>query len=148
VPLVIRDAQQEDVEGLAPLLAALGYPVDGTTLAVRLSSLVASDPTARILVAVDGMAILGFVTLHGTPTLHRPAMVGRITALSVTPEARGRGVGRRLVEAAEAHFEAAGAVRLEVTSGPTHEPAFAFYRRLGYDDQGLRFAKPLPREIA
>jgi hypothetical protein len=32
---------------------------------------------------------------------------------------------------------------MEVTSGPSHQPAHAFYRHLGYDDQGVRFAKSL-----
>jgi ribosomal protein S18 acetylase RimI-like enzyme len=61
----------------------------------------------------------------------------------VSTEARGQGVGRALVDAAESHFRALGATRIEVTSGLTHQPSYEFYRTLGYVDQGLRFAKAL-----
>jgi ribosomal protein S18 acetylase RimI-like enzyme len=73
--------------------------------------------------------------------LHRPTGVGRITGIAVRPPVKGTGIGRALVRAAEAHFREHGLGRLEVTSGPTHAPAYEFYRRLGYVDQGVRFAK-------
>jgi ribosomal protein S18 acetylase RimI-like enzyme len=142
-PAHIRDAVPADAPHLAPLLDALGYPADAATIRTRLAWLLTVDPTARVLVAQVGNVVEGFATLHGTPTLHRPTLVGRITGLAVTAEARRHGVGRRLVEAAEDHFRALGATRIEVTSGPTHAPAYDFYRRLGYEDQGVRFAKPL-----
>jgi ribosomal protein S18 acetylase RimI-like enzyme len=94
-----------------------------------------------VLIAVDGTRVLGFATLHGTPVLHRPTAVGRITALAVHPSAQGQGIGRELLRAAEAHFRAQGLGRIEVTSGPTHARAYPFYRRLGYEDGGVRFFK-------
>ena len=66
-----------------------------------------------------------------------------MTALAVLPASRRAGVGRQLIEACERHFAALGLERIEVTSGPLHEQAYAFYRRLGYEDQGLRFAKQI-----
>ena len=48
-----------------------------------------------------------------------------------------------VVHAAEAHFVERGLSRVEVTSGPLHAEAHAFYRHLGYEDQGIRFAKIL-----
>lgn len=144
MPVVVRDATPSDVPGLLPLLAELGYPMSLGTATERLAALTAEDPSGRLLVAVAEGRLLGFATLHVTPVLHRATGVGRVTGLAVLPEAQGSGVGRRLMEAAEAHFEALGLCRVEVTSGPTHLPAHEFYRRLGYADQGVRFAKPLP----
>ena len=144
MPIVVRDATPADVPGLLPLLAELGYPMSFEAAAERLAALTAEDPGGRLLVAAAAGRLLGFATLHVTPVLHRATGVGRVTGLAVLPEAQGRGVGRRLMEAAEAHFEALGLCRVEVTSGPTHLPAHEFYRRLGYADQGVRFAKPLP----
>ncbi|HMU60701.1 MAG TPA: GNAT family N-acetyltransferase [Gemmatimonadales bacterium] len=141
----IRDATPADATRLTSLLAALGYPADPDTVTARLEWLLAADPTARVIVAeVDG-TVHGFATLHATPTLHRPTIVGRITGIAVAESSRQLGIGQHLVDAAEEHFRTLGAHRIEVTSGPTHAPAYDFYRHLGYEDAGVRFAKPLPR---
>lgn len=142
--VTVRDATPADLPGLLPLLAELGYPMSPAAAAERLAALAAEDPGGRLLVAEARGRLLGFATLHVTPVLHRATGVGRVTGLAVLPEAQGTGVGRRLMAAAEAHFRALGLCRVEVTSGPTHLPAHDFYRRLGYADQGVRFAKPLP----
>ena len=143
MPIIVRDAVAADADALAPLLEALGYPADPPTIAARLRDLYAADATGRVLVAVDGDECVGFAVLHSTPVLHRATAVGRITGIAVRPAVQGRGVGRELVWAAETHFRARGLERIEVTSGPMHAEAHSFYRRLGYVDQGVRFAKSL-----
>ena len=142
-PIIVRDATPGDATGIVPLLDALGYPADRETIAVRLNALRLVDPAGRVLVAVEGDQVVGFATLHSTPVLHRATGVGRITGIAVRPSVQGRGVGRELLRAAEGHFRAQGLERIEVTSGPTHQAAYQFYRRLGYLDQGVRFAKSL-----
>jgi len=139
----IRDAMPEDAAALAPLLETLGYPAHPAAIAERLRSLWATDPTGRVLVAAADRQLVGFAVLHCTPALHRPTQVGRITAIAVLPSVQGSGVGRLLVAAAEDHFRKLGLARVKVTSGPTHAAAYAFYRGLGYADQGVRFAKSL-----
>jgi ribosomal protein S18 acetylase RimI-like enzyme len=143
--IVIRDATIDDAASLAPLFDALGYPAAPATIASRVRMVLDVDPTSRILVATRHGEVVGFAALHVTPVLHRDTAVGRITAIAVRPSLKGTGVGRALVDAAEAHFQRIGIGRLEVTSGPTHAPAHDFYRRLGYADQGVRFAKTLER---
>ncbi len=141
--VAVRDVRPEDAAALAPLLAALGYPEEPALIRERCEALLRADPTARILVGtVDGQ-VLGMATLHVTPVIHRATAVGRVTALAVLPAAQGTGVGRRLMEASERHFAALGLRRVEVTSGLIHRPAYDFYRHLGYEDHGLRFAKPI-----
>jgi ribosomal protein S18 acetylase RimI-like enzyme len=143
MPIIVRDAVAADADALAPLLEALGYPADPPTITARLRDLRATDATGRVLVATDGDECVGFAVLHSTPVLHRATAVGRITGIAVRPAVQGRGVGRELVSAAETHFRAQGLERIEVTSGPMHAEAYPFYRRLGYVDQGVRFAKSL-----
>jgi GNAT superfamily N-acetyltransferase len=145
--LTIREATAADAAALAPLLEVLGYATPPEVLRERLAAFHGVDPSGHVLAAFDhdGRA-LGFLTLHHTPVLHRPTAVGRITALAVDGAAQGRGVGRRLVEAAERLCRTAGLARIEVTSGLTHTPAYDFYRHLGYADHGLRFARVLTPE--
>ncbi|MFI5309877.1 MAG: GNAT family N-acetyltransferase [Gemmatimonadales bacterium] len=141
--LIVRDALPDDAAALSPILAALNYPADEDTIRARMIALRANDPGGRILVAESRGRLLGFATLHCTPTLHRQTSVGRITGISVVEESRGTGAGRALVEAAEEHFRRLGLGRIEVTSGPLHQRAHSFYRHLAYEDQGVRFAKAL-----
>jgi GNAT superfamily N-acetyltransferase len=139
---VIREATPADAAEAARLLAALGYPTPPDVLASRLQSFAAAGETA--LVAAEGLGrLLGLVTIHLTPVLHRAGPVGRMTALVVDESARGRGVGRALVSAAEALLKARGCVLIEVTSNKRRADAHAFYERLGYDATSLRFGKPL-----
>lgn len=141
--LTVREAVLDDAEALVPLLEALGYPVDAATARSRLRALRGADPSGCVLVAATASAIAGVITVHVTPVLHRPTSIGRITALAVLPALEGHGVGRALVEAAEMFCRERGLGRIEVTSGLAHTAAYDFYRHLGYEDHGLRFARAL-----
>lgn len=140
-PLEIRFAGPADAGPLVPLLSQLGYPTDEATIAERLLRLTTEGDEA--LVAVRGEAILGLATVHATPVLHRPAPVGRVTALVVAEGARGQGVGRALMDAAERRLRGRGCVMVEVTSNRARTDAHAFYERLGYVATSFRFAKTL-----
>ena len=144
--LVVRDASPSDAAAVAALLAELGYPTDAATAAHRLESLAALGD--RALIALDGDDALGLVTVHRTPVLHRPSSVGRITALVVSASARGRGVGRALVDAAERILMDAGCEMVEVTSNQKRTDAHAFYERLGYSNTSFKFARRLERDTA
>lgn len=140
-PIEIRGATAGDVAGLASLLAELGYPAPEASIAERLELVLASGEI--VLVAVRRDALVGLLTGHVTPVLHRPAPVGRITALVITERARGQGVGRALVTAAEAALAARGCGMVEVTSNRRRTDAHAFYEHVGYQVTSLRFNKLL-----
>jgi GNAT superfamily N-acetyltransferase len=103
----------------------------------------AMPPAESSLVADRNGHVLGVVTVHVTPVLHRPTPVGRVTALVVTEKARGQGIGRMLVEAAERLLAERGCHLVEVTSNQQLTDAHEFYRRLGYEATSLRFKKVL-----
>ncbi|HEU4566312.1 MAG TPA: GNAT family N-acetyltransferase [Gemmatimonadaceae bacterium] len=137
----IREAVAEDAPAIAALISELGYPVTTEVLAARLRAYHAAGEVA--LVATRGGEVLGLLTVHLTPVLHRPTPVGRLTMLVVTEAARGMGVGRALVAAAERHLAARGCALVEVTSNRRRTDAHAFYERLGYEVTSLRFWKVL-----
>lgn len=74
-------------------------------------------------------------------------MLGRITSLAVRVEARGKGIGKVLVAAAEEWAWGAGAQRMEVTSGEHRPGAHAFYQALGYLLDERRFIKHGPANL-
>lgn len=94
------------------------------------------------LVAERG-GVIGLLTWHVTPMLHRPAPVGRITMMVVAKNERRTGVGRALVETAAERCAARGCALIEVTSNVDLGPAHAFYRRLGFARSSYRFARPI-----
>src|SRR5574341_1343499 len=100
------------------------------------------DPEALVLVAEAGEAIIAVLWANVRVREAGPAIhAGRwahVEALGVTEMWRGRGVGRALMERAEAGGRQRGcsAVHLEVWG--FNAAALAFYERLGYGPDGLR----------
>ena len=124
----IRPATPDDAGVVADLLTALGYPATAAQARERLSALDASD----CVLVTEG----GLIALHRVPRVAEGSPLGRITALAVAPERRGKGVGRALLSAAEDVARSWGCAVLEVSSGrrPEREAAHAFYRATGFDD--------------
>ena len=140
----IRPAAEPDAEALAPLLAALGYPAAPGAIVARLRRVAAYPGPVVALVADAGDgSLLGIVTAHVFPTVHADAPAAWLTMLVVAPEARGRGVGRALVRAAEQWASTQGAAKIAVTSGAQRADAHRFYEGLGYAYTGRRFARTL-----
>jgi len=141
VPVVIlRQARPEDAGELSVLLSELGYPSAAEAIARRISAC-ADVPGLSIVVALRDERLVGVVAVHCVPTLISDAALGRITALVVSAEVRGRGVGRLLVKEAEAFAHQRGCERMELTSGDHRPGAHAFYERLGYAVEARRFIK-------
>jgi GNAT superfamily N-acetyltransferase len=138
----IRPAAATDAAELARLVTALGHPTTAAELVERWVPWTANGNTALVAVMPDG-ALAGVATLHQMVVLHRPKPVGRITALVVDASARGQGIGRALVAAAEALLVDAGCGLLEITSNVRLTEAHSFYGHLGYEQTSLRFAKAL-----
>ena len=85
------------------------------------------DPTREVFIAADASELLGFIIIN-----MRGAFVGYIQTVCVAEEARGRGVGTRLVEFAERRiFSETPNVFLCVSS--FNPRARALYERLGYE---------------
>lgn len=94
-----------------------------------------------VFVAVNEGRGIGFVQLYPTFTSigAKPAWI--LNDLYVSPEARGKGVGKQLMEAAKEMAIASGAAWLELATAKDNKVAQALYRRLGYklDEKYDRF---------
>ncbi|HKN68569.1 MAG TPA: GNAT family N-acetyltransferase [Gemmatimonadaceae bacterium] len=141
--MVVRDATAADAPALAPLLGELGYPAAIDALESRMRRMLSREDQ-RILVAERDGAALGLLALHIFPVLAYDRDLAMIMALVVTERARGLGVGRALIERAEAVGQSLGASRLMVTTHVRRADAHAFYERLGFEFTGRRYIRGIP----
>jgi ribosomal protein S18 acetylase RimI-like enzyme len=111
------------------VLEPIGIPIDEETLAHEQPPADLVAPSGELLlVSLDGEP----VAIGGVRDLRGP--VAEIKSMYVAPAARGRGLGRRLLERLESIAAAhdCRAVRLDTANHLT--AAIALYRSLGYRD--------------
>ncbi|WP_294120012.1 GNAT family N-acetyltransferase [Sphingomonas sp.] len=137
----IREATPEDAEALIPLIELLRHKVTAEGVRQRIEQIASHD--CPQLVADDNGTVVGLCGLHVMTALHREKPVGRITILVVAEHLRGRGIGEKLVAAAEQRLRAAGCGMIELTSNDWLVEAHQFYAKLGYQQTSKRFAKAL-----
>lgn len=102
------------------------------------------QPGHLVLIAAGGSGSqLGFLHATTEESVLTGEQVGYISAVAVTAPARGAGVGRNLMLAAErwARQQDCALLTLEVFAQNTS--ARRAYARLGYQEQTLKLAKPL-----
>lgn len=144
----IRQATVLDLDRVAPLFDAYrqfyGRPSDihGARgfLAARLE-----QQQSVILLAEEGAEPLGFTQLFPSFTSTGMAQIFILNDLFVAPQARGRAVGKALLDAAESHCRAQGAVRLALSTAVDNLAAQALYEGAGWerDSQFLSYEKSL-----
>jgi ribosomal protein S18 acetylase RimI-like enzyme len=137
----IRAAKPADAKVLAILIRYLGHEIEEKAVRKNITKLTKIDEAP--LVATLDKKVVGLLGIHRMVTVHRPAPVGRITALVVAEDAQGHGIGRMLVDEAEKLLRKSGCKIVEVTSNDRRAKAHAFYRHLGYERTSMRFMKTL-----
>ena len=88
-------------------------------------------------VCTDSTAVLGWVAVSAVST--RPVYAGVVEhGVYVAPDARGRGVGRRLLEALIASTEAAGVWTIQSGVFPENTASLALHAAAGFRMVGTR----------
>lgn len=149
----VRPAEAGDATGIAAMLREIaeqhhrGRPDvfrSGTAKygAPECLELIA-DPDRPAYVAVgEGGELLGYCLCEVQRSNGHPVLADRtvlyIDDFFVRREARGRGVGRALAEAARARARELGAAGVELNVWAFNSGAVAFYERMGFRVQRLR----------
>jgi GNAT superfamily N-acetyltransferase len=129
--VALRPAVPGDADAIASLFTDEGYPAGPSDIVARLGRF--DSPYARVLVAEHDGEVLGFIAFHALPRFEHDDHIVRVLALVVDAAARERGVGHRLMEAAEGVGRELGAGFIEVTAGHHRPEARRLYEALGYD---------------
>jgi GNAT superfamily N-acetyltransferase len=127
----IRQMSAEDAGAVARLTTQLGYPASEDDIGRRYD-LIKDRSDARVFVArSDGHTIVGWIHVQATYLLECDPRA-EIWGLVVADSARGTGIGRRLVEAAEQWAVMGGLNVMALRSNRLRTDAHGFYEHLGY----------------
>jgi GNAT superfamily N-acetyltransferase len=142
--ITVRPAEAADAGAIASLCGQLGYPSTAEDIERRLAE-TAGDPDAAVLVADsrhDG--VIGWVHVRALHLITRDACA-EIGGLVVDDARRGRGIGTRLMAAAEEWSRRRGLGTLRLRSNVVRDEAHAFYRGQGFTGSktSLLFTKTL-----
>lgn len=146
----IHQASVRDLDRLVPLFDGYrqfyGRPSD-TDGARRFLAERLERGQSVVLLALDGAQPLGFTQLFPCFSSTRMARTFILNDLFVAPHARGKGVGKALLEAAADHGRAAGAMALSLCTAIDNHDAQALYEGAGWvrDAQFLTYNKSLSR---
>lgn len=95
--------------------------------------------------ATESGEALGFTQLYPSFSSVRAAPLWILNDLFVTPSARGRGVGRALLDAARQHGVDTGAIRLTLSTAADNTTAQALYASHGWQlESDWYYMLPLP----
>jgi GNAT superfamily N-acetyltransferase len=140
----IRIAAPEDVEPLARLINT-AFVVEQPFIEgdrIDAEAVCAYMKKGDFLLAEDSTGLVGcvYVEFRGER--------GYLGLLGVDPPLQGTGVGRKLMEAAENYFRAAGCSAIDLRIISPRTPLPAFYAHLGYAQTGTApFAPDVPMKV-
>jgi len=136
--MVIRDALRDELAEIGEIRVnaylADGFLSPDSGYAPRLREL-GSDGAGPVLVATDDAVIIGTVMLQTWPNggeLLQGPDEAEIRALAVRPEARGRGVGRALVDAVIERAAGIGVRHLLLLTQEEMKTAHRIYEQAGF----------------
>jgi ribosomal protein S18 acetylase RimI-like enzyme len=115
---------------VARLTTQLGYPATESDIRRRYQQ-IADRHDLRLLVAQAGNDVAGWIHVQHTCLLESDPRI-EIWGLVVDAQARGSGIGRRLVEEAEAWGRTLDVSFVTLRSNALRVGAKAFYEHLGY----------------
>ena len=152
--VTIEPATVDDIDAIADCWVALAADQQqhGSRLQAEPNRTSATETIARHVVT-DGVyvaredGICGFVMFHvdaGTYSQTKPT--GTITTLYVRPPARNKGLGTRLLAAAEQALADRGAATVSIEALTANEAAREFYDRRGYDPHRIELRKRIEND--
>jgi GNAT superfamily N-acetyltransferase len=138
----IRTAEERDLDALVRLLGRL-FSIEADFRPDRRRQrrglkLMLREPERRVVLAAEREGrVIGMVTVQLVVSTAEGAPSGLLEDMVVEEEARGEGVGARLLGAAEQWAFERGATRLQLLADQANRPAHRFYRRMGWSGTQL-----------
>lgn len=130
--LVVRKAEPADAEIIAELSIQLDHKLTQAEAKERIEKISRDDDQEIFVVEDIGFKVLGFINV----TAHYEMLSGvqgRLGGLVVDENARGIGLGRTLMDAAEKWVKDKGTETMKVNSNVVRIDSHKFYEKMGYE---------------
>lgn len=138
----VRRARPGDASHVFALIEQLGYTPDHRGFD-EIFAQVVRHPEAAVFVAVEGLRVIGYLSMSQRPQIRLAARAAHIDELVVDERRRGEGVGTALLEAALSHARGLGCKRVDLSTARSRESyQRGFYLAHGFkeaDSALLRF---------
>ena len=131
---LMRAATTEDVTAILDIERVCFSSLEETFNRRQVRALIV-NPRATVTVAECDGKVVGWSV--GLVRSHRKSRSGRLYAIAVHPEARGKHLGRRLAEHTLAALASLGIERVYLEVRSDNESAIALYRKLGFQQHRL-----------
>ncbi|MDR0270689.1 GNAT family N-acetyltransferase [Paenibacillus sp.] len=133
-----------DLEAVTQLMRELHYPTTINVMRERIQACESNPKLCTMVAELDGQ-VIGMIALNQVKSFARSESVTQVSALIVSKEHRGQGIGKRLIRSAEEWSKQQGCQTLFLISGNRIEraPAHAFYEHIGFEKIGYQFVRKL-----
>lgn len=123
-----RTSRATDIDDLAGLMLQLGYTLDRGELSTNIRAITKSG--GEVIVAESDGSVVGCITVLIDARLAE-GIYAEIVSLVVSESSRGHGIGKQLVQRAEA-WASGRVAKIRVRANEVRDSAHSFYRSLGY----------------
>ena len=130
---VTIDIRLASIDDLKALLVLEGKAFTGDRLSRRsFRHAITSSGSALFVAMKEDGELLGYALLH----LRQGTHLARLYSLAVSPEARGLGIGKLLIQACEKKALKKGKMLLRLEVSDLNHNAIALYQKMGYKEFG------------
>jgi ribosomal protein S18 acetylase RimI-like enzyme len=140
--VVIRTASLDDAPEIAHLMSQLGYSTSAAEMKERLRGILSTASYMTFVAEIRG-EVVGMVGIGISHYYEKNGVYGRLLALVIDETHRRQGIGASLVERAESWLREHKVTSIVINSSKHRSEAHCLYKRLGYEETGLRFVKSL-----
>jgi ribosomal protein S18 acetylase RimI-like enzyme len=141
---IVNEIEESDLPAVRPLIAELIAALDDSSgfdagRAMENCRALLGTPGHTLLAARIGETVCGFLHLTTRQSILHDRPTSLIDELVIAREFRGQGIGRLLMAAALDRCRALGCCEVEVSTETANREAQEFYRRCGFDSEGVLF---------
>ena len=140
--ITIREATEQDLPAIKGLMAELIEAASDTgdydvNTALENCRVLLKNADSHTLVAEADGDVIGVVNLDIRRTILHSGLSGLIDEIVVAEGYRGKGVGRKLIDAAVEKCKLSGCCEIEVSTEFTNTKARSFYKSCGFEEMGV-----------